>query len=63
MAKVQVREYDDYDVDPRNGRLRYWGFAPELGECGKWLRVIVLADGETLFNAHPDRGYARYKER
>jgi len=54
-----VSEHDHHDVDPRNGRLRYWGFAQEVGEGGKWLRVIVLPDGETLFNAHPDRGYAR----
>lgn len=49
-----VSEHDYHDVDPRNGRLRYWGFAPEVGENGKWIRVIVLSDGETLFNAHPD---------
>jgi len=58
-----VSEHDYHDVDPRNGRLRYWGFAPEVGENGKWIRVIVLSDGETLFNAHPDRGYARKKGR
>jgi hypothetical protein len=28
-----------------------------------WLRVIVLQDGETLFNAHPDGGYGRKKRR
>ncbi|CAN5223414.1 hypothetical protein BH24ACT16_BH24ACT16_05700 [soil metagenome] len=50
-------------LDPRNGRLRYWGFAPEVGESGKWIRVIVLEDGVTLFNAHPDRGYARERKR
>ncbi len=58
-----MRKHDYHDVDPRNGRLRYWGFAPEVGENGKWIRVIVLPDGETLFNAHPDRGYARKKGR
>ena len=58
-----MSEHDHHDVDPRNGRLRYWGFAPEVGESGKWLRVIVLPDGETLFNAHPDRGYTRKKRR
>lgn len=50
-------------LDPRNGRLRYWGFAPEVGESGKWIRVMVLEDGVPLFNAHPDRGYARERKR
>lgn len=57
-----VSEPDYRDLDPRNGRWRYWGFAPEVGQSGKWIRVIVLPDGETLFNAHPDRGYARKKK-
>ena len=41
------------EVQP-DGRIRHWGFVPELG---KYLRVVTLADGETVFNAFPDRGY------
>lgn len=41
------------EVQP-DGRIRHWGFIPELG---KYLRVVTLADGETVFNAFPDRGY------
>ncbi|MDZ7360960.1 MAG: hypothetical protein ONB46_09570 [candidate division KSB1 bacterium] len=37
-----------------NGRIRYWAFVPELG---KYLRVVTEADGETVHNAFPDRGF------
>ena len=37
-----------------NGRTRYWAFIPELG---KYLRVIVEPDGETVHNAFPDRSF------
>ena len=46
-------------VDPHrveaepNGRIRYWGYIPEWGEEGRWLRVVVEDGG--LFNAFPDR--------
>ena len=36
------------------GRVRYWAFVKELG---KYLRVVTLADGETVHNAFPDRGF------
>ena len=36
-----------------NGRIRYWGYIPEWGEDGRWLRVVV-EDGR-LLNAFPDR--------
>jgi hypothetical protein len=37
-----------------NGRFRYWAYIEELG---KYLRVIVEPDGETVHNAFPDRGF------
>ena len=37
-----------------NGRMRFWAFIPELG---KYLRVVTEADGETIHNAFPDRGF------
>ncbi len=40
------------EIEP-NGRVRYWGFIPEWGEEGRWLRVVV--DNGRLFNAFPDR--------
>ena len=38
-----------------DGRIRFWGTVPELG--GRVLRVVTLADGETLHNAFPDRDF------
>ena len=40
-----------------DGRIRFWGFVPELGE--RALRVVTLEDGTTIHNAFPDRGFAR----
>lgn len=37
-----------------DGRLRHWRYIPELGRA---LRVVTLADGVTVHNAFPDRGY------
>jgi hypothetical protein len=44
-----------------DGRIRCWGPVPELG--GRFLRVVVLADGETLLNAFPDRRFKPPKTR
>jgi len=41
------------EVQP-DGRIRYWGYIPELG---RYLRVVTLADGETVRNAFPDRNF------
>ena len=41
----------------RDGRVRYWGFIPELGD--RALRVVTLEDGETVHNAFPDRDFRR----
>jgi hypothetical protein len=41
------------EVQP-DGRVRYWVFVPELRH---FLRVVTLADGETVHNAFPDRGH------
>jgi len=37
-----------------SGRIRHWIFIEELG---KYLRVVTLADGETIHNAFPDRNF------
>lgn len=42
------------EVQP-DGRVRFWGGIPELGCRG--LRVVTLADGETVHNAFPDRNF------
>lgn len=38
-----------------DGRVRFWGRVPEFG--GRVLRVVTLADGETVHNAFPDRDF------
>ena len=38
-----------------DGRIRRWA---TIAECdGRWLRVVLLADGETVHNAFFDRGF------
>ena len=38
-----------------DGRIRRWAAVPEAG--GRFLRVILLPDGETVHNAFFDRGF------
>lgn len=38
-----------------DGRIRHWGYVDEMG--ARALRVITLADGETVHNAFPDRDF------
>lgn len=37
-----------------DGRIKKWGFIPEMN---KYLRVILLEDGQTVHNAFFDRTY------
>ncbi len=46
-VRVEVQE---------NGRIRHWAYIPEIE---KYIRVITLADGETVMNAFPDSGFRR----
>jgi hypothetical protein len=38
-----------------DGRIRRWARIPEAG--GRYLRVILLPDGETVHNAFFDRSF------
>lgn len=38
-----------------DGRIRLWTRVPEAG--GRYLRIVLLPDGETVHNAFFDRGY------
>jgi hypothetical protein len=38
-----------------DGRIRWWGTVPEFGN--RALRVVTLADGETVHKAFPDRDF------
>jgi hypothetical protein len=37
------------------GRIRHWGWVPELS---RWLRVVTLEDEETVHTAFLDRDFA-----
>ncbi len=37
-----------------DGRQRFWVYVPDLS---KYLRVVTLEDGETVYNAFPDRDF------
>ena len=44
-----------------DGRIRHWGFLTDAdgsGLAGKALRVVTLADGETVHNAFFDRDFS-----
>ena len=43
------------EVIQHDGRIRRWGPIPETG--GRYLRVILLPDGETVHNAFFDRSF------
>jgi len=46
------------EIQPE-GRVRYWAYIDELK---KYLRVVTLADGETVHNAFPDRDFMEVEE-
>ena len=48
-----LREPVRREIQP-DGRVRYWLYISELG---KYLRVVVLEDGETVHNAFFDRSF------
>ena len=43
------------EVVQADGRIRRWSAVPEAE--GKYLRVVLLPDGETVHNAFFDRGF------
>ncbi len=48
-------EHPDRETTQDDGRIRPYKAIPEAG--GKFLRVILLEDGETVHNAFFDRGF------
>ena len=48
--RAPIREYVQTD-----GRIRRWVQVPEME--GRYLRVVLLPDGETVHNAVFDRGF------
>ena len=50
-----VIDQPEKEVLQKDGRIRRWGRVAEKGN--RFLRVILLADGETVHNAFFDRGF------
>jgi hypothetical protein len=49
-----VMEKPEKEEIQSDGRIRKWA---KISEVGKYLRVILLEDGETVHNAFFDRSY------
>ena len=57
ITEAWIIEVIDNAIETRvqsDGRIKKWAF---IKEAGKYLRVILLEDGETVHNAFFDRGY------
>jgi hypothetical protein len=52
---LRVIQAPIWEETQRDGRIRKWAFIPELG--GRALRVVTLADGDTIHNAFLDRRF------
>jgi hypothetical protein len=57
---VEALEKTDFRVAQPNGRIRRWGYVEDLTH---YVRVILLADEETIFDAFIDRDYPRRSEK
>jgi len=47
------------EIQP-DGHIRLWGYHPERAE--RAIRVVLLADGETVYNAFFDRSFKPREE-
>jgi hypothetical protein len=52
---ARVVEHPKRKTRQADGRIRCWARIDEAD--GRWLRVILLADGETVHNAFFDRDF------
>lgn len=53
----RVVESAEREEIQQDGRIRRWARIDEMG--GRYLRVILLPDGETVHNAFFDHGFMR----
>jgi hypothetical protein len=51
----RVVSHPDTEHIQADGRIRRWKRIPEA--AGRWLRVVLLEDGETVHNAFFDRRF------
>lgn len=54
MKDIKTMNYPLKTEVQADGRIRKWSF---IEEAGKYLRVILLEDGETIHNAFFDRSF------
>jgi hypothetical protein len=52
---VRTIKFPEAETVQEDGRIRRWAKVNEMG--GRYLRVILLADGVTVHNAFFDRGF------
>jgi hypothetical protein len=52
---MQAIEHPIRELVQEDGRIRRWSKIAEMG--GKYLRVVLLPDGETVHNAFFDRRF------
>jgi hypothetical protein len=52
----QVYEFPEHEQTQADGRKRKWGY---IKEVDKYLRIVVLEDGETVHNAFFDRDFKK----
>jgi hypothetical protein len=52
---LRAAEMPICEVIQEDGRIRRWALIPEMEN--RYLRVILLEDGETVHNAFFDRGF------
>jgi len=55
-----VTKYPEYQSTQSDGRVRKWGRIKEMD--GRYLRVILLEDQETIHNAFFDRRFRGYED-
>ena len=54
---LRATHHAEFEEIQHDGRIKRWVKIPEYGN--RYLRVILLEDGETLHNAFFDRGFKR----
>ena len=52
----QVFQHPEHEYIQCDGRKRKWGY---INEVDKYLRIVVLEDGETVHNAFFDRNFKK----
>ena len=52
----QVYKFPEQEQTQADGRKRKWGY---IKEVDKYLRIVVLEDGETVHNAFFDRDFKK----